>query len=282
LVYRRKTPLPTKSKMVMNILPVLVPNEYYSCKSVVDDKKEIYRGLEGEVIPPFLFTRNKEILTFAEFDADNSLCKYIVGSVTKFSMKELQEKNPTFSSSLVNIHMRRMFWNKSLYRDPRADVLYFPMLNKTLDRLEMIDHRGVKRWVVKKILHKKDTKYHKVGEINFYFHRGVEVKTPTYWGESFVELIPRRYYTLDGEKWIEGEIRAKIDRKFRKPQFDRSKTRLGLMRFWKHILFDSEFVIPPEKWFSKFKFGNFVTENVNWSPRVIGRTQMRLWDYRSD
>lgn len=153
--------------------------------------------------------------------------------------------------------MRRMFWNKGLYRDPRADVLYFPMLNKTLDKLEMIDHRGVKRWVVKKILHKKDTKYHKAGEINFYFHRGVEVKTPTYWGESFVELIPRRYYTLDGEKWIEGEIRAKIDRKFRKPQFDRSKTRLGLMRYWKHILFDSEFVIPPEKWFSKFKFGNF-------------------------
>lgn len=266
----------------MNILPISVPKEYYSAKSTVLNKKEIYDNLKDKIIPPFIFTRNKEILTFAEFEEGNLLCAYIQGPITTLKTKEFQDENPTLSAELVNIHLRRMFWNKGLFRDPKADVLYFPMRDKTLDRLETVDHRGAKRWVVKKIVHKKDTKYHKMGDINFYFHRGVELKTPTYWGESFVELIPRRYYTLDGEKWVEGEIRARIDRKFRNPQFDRSRTRLGLMKFWKFILFESVFVIPPEKWFAKFKFGNFVAETVNWSPEVIRRTQMRLWDYKGD
>ena len=282
LVERRREPIPTKSKMIMNILPISVPTEYYLCHSTVGDKKDIYDSLRDKIIPPFLLTRKREILTFAEFDKNNPLCGYIEGPVTTLRTEEFQIQNPTLSAELVNVHLRRIFWNKGLYRDPKANVYYFPMLDKTLDRRETLDHRGEKRWVVKKIIRKKETKYHRIGEINFYFHRGVELRTPTYWGESFLELIPRRYYTLDGEKWVDGEIRARIDRKFRNPQFDRCKTRLGLMKLWKFILFEPTFVIPPEKWFDNFKFGNFLTETVNWSPEVIGRTQMRLWDYKGE
>jgi hypothetical protein len=54
------------------------------------------------------------------------------------------------------------------------------------------------------------------------------------------------------------------------------------MKFWKFIMFESNFVIPPEGWFDKFKFGHFLVETVHWSPEVIGRTQMRLWDLIGD
>jgi hypothetical protein len=282
LVEKRKEPIPKKSRMILNILPISVPKEYHLGASVVRDKKEIYDGLRNTLVPPFLFTRNKEILTFADFDDTNPLCGYIKGPAKTLRTEELQKQNPTLSAELVNVHLRRIFWNKGLYRDPRADVYYFPMRDKSADKLEALDHRGKKRWVVKKIIRMKDSKYHKKGEINFYFHRGVELRTPTYWGESYCELIPRRYYTLDGEKWVEGEIRARIDRKFRNPKFDRCRVRLGLMKFWKYILFEPGYVIPAEKWFDKFEFGNFLTEIVNWSPKVIGRTQTRIWDYRGE
>lgn len=280
LVNRRKSPVFAKSRIVMNILPITVPDNYYVCESTAEDKDEIYESLKDKTIPPFLFTRKKEMLTFSDFDQDNPLCEYRKGSIAALKTKDFQERNPGLSAQLVNIYLRRMFWKRGIYRDPTAEIFYFPMKDKTLERLEVLDQRGRKRWVVRKIIHKQDTKYHKKGEINFFFHRGVELRTPTYWSESFVELIPRRYYTLDGEKWIDGEIRARIDRKFRNPKYDRSKTRLGLMKFWRYILFESPFTVPPEKWFDKFQFGAFVAETVDWSPQVIGRTQMRLWDFK--
>jgi hypothetical protein len=232
--------------------------------------------------PPFLFTKNKEILTFADFENDDPLCKYVTGSVRLMNTSELQAQNPSFASQLVNIHLRRIFWNRGLYRDPEAEIYYFPMIDQTNDRLEVIDHRKKQRWVVKKIIQKEDSKYKKKGEVNFFFHRGVELNTQTYWGQSFVELIPRRYYTLDGKTRTEGEIRAKIDRKFRNPTYDRSRTRLGLMRLWKYVMFQSEYKIPPELWFSKFQFGDFIAQTVNWTPKVIGRNQASLWDYKED
>lgn len=279
IVNRRRSPVSTKSRLVMNILPITVPKDYNLCKSTARNKDEIYEGLKGKTIPPFLFTRNQEILTFSDLDQDDPLHEYMKGPITTLKTAEFQAQNPAFSAQLVNIHLRRIFWNRGIYRDPNAEIFYFPILDKTSERREILDHRGAKRWVVRKITYARDTQYHKAGETNFFFHRGVELRTPTYWEHSFAELIPRRYYTLDGEHWTDGEVRARIDRKFRNPKYDRSKTRLGLMKFWRFNLFESGFVRTPEKWFDKFRFGNLVTDTVPWSPRVIGRSQMSLWDF---
>jgi hypothetical protein len=281
LVDRRKDPLPIKSRLVLNILPITTPRSYYSFESSIKEKQEIYDTLKSDPIPipPFLLTRENQILTFADLDKDNPLYSLIKREVQTKNTKDLQEQNAILATELINVHLRRIFWNQGLYRDPRANILYFPMMDSTRDRLEVIDQRGIRRWVVRKIIRRTDSRYHKMGEINFYFHRGVEVRTPTYWGESFVELTPRRYYTLDGQKWIDGDIRGRIDRRFRNPNFDRSSTRLGLMKFWRYILFEKPYIIPAEKWFAKFNFGTFLAETVHWSPKVIGRTQMRLWDY---
>ena len=37
-----------------------------------------------------------------------------------------------------------------------------------------------------------------------------------------------------------------------------------------------------EQWFDKFQFGDFLTKTVNWSPKVVGRTQRKLWDFKED
>jgi len=282
LVNRRKMPVLTKSRLVMNILPIVVPTAYYSFNSTAKDKNEIYDGLKDKIIPPFLFTRKKEILTFADLDQEDPLCEYLQGSITTLRTKEFQEQNPNLSAQLVNIHLRRIFWNRGIWRDPDADIYYFPMVDTMCERREIFDRKKVSRWVVKKIVHREDSRYHKKGDVNFYFHRSVELRSPTYWGASFIELIPRRYYTLDGKSWLDGEARARIDRKFRDPKYDRSRSRLGLMKFWKFLLFESDFIRPPEKWFDKFQFGDFIAETVGWSPKVIGRAQMSIWEYKGE
>ena len=283
LVNRRKSPISAKSKITLNILSITIPEYYYDCKSLANSKQEIYDDLKETILPPFLFTSDKHMLTFAEFDNDNPLKKFMVEPSSIMNTKELQLQNPTFCSELVNIHFRRILWNKGLYRDPKANIYYFPMIDEDSNIREVIDQHGRNRWVVKEIIHREDTKYHKKGDVNFFFHRGVELRTPTYWGFSFVEMIPRRYYTLNGKNWIDGEIRSRIDKRFRNPKFDRSKARLGLMKFWKFFMFESQkFALPSEKWFDKFQFGDFLTKNVNWSPKVVGRSQMILWDFKGD
>jgi hypothetical protein len=282
LVNRRKLPFFSKSTIVMNIIPIKVPSKFYSVNTIAHNLEEIYSKRLEE--PPFIFQRgvNNEILTFVRLDEENPLVQFAKGEVRTQITKELQEQNPTLASSLIQTHLRRIFWKRGLYRDKFANILYYPMIDKNQERLEISDKKGKKRWVVKKIVRVKDTPYHKKGDINFFFHRGVEFRTPTYWGDTFVEIIPRRYYTLNGETVIDGRIRDKIDRKFRNPNWDRSGTRLGLMKFWKYLLFESEYVKSPEKWFEDFVFGNYESKEVNWVPEVIERNQKSIWEYSGE
>ena len=252
----------SKSTLIMNILPIKAPEYYYTCNSTASNKTEIYEGLKDQLIPPFIWRRDGNIMSFAKFDHHNPLSKYVKGPVTSLKTKELQIQNPSLCSELVNIHLRRIIWNRGVYRD--EDIFYFPMLDKSKEKRMESDQHGKKRWVVKKLVFTKDTEFAKRGETNFFFHRAVELGTPTYWGCSYVELTPRKYYTFDGETPIEGDTRARIDAKFRNPYYDRSKSRIGLMRFWKFILFESKnYLKSPEEWFDGFKFGDFISEQVN-------------------
>jgi len=278
IVNKRKAPIMEKSVIIMNILPITVPPIFYICNSAASSKREIYSSLSGKLIPPFIWRRDKRMMSFVEFNERNPLSEFIKGIPESKHTKELQIENPPLSSHLVNIHLRRILWNRGIYRD--KFVFYFPMLDKSKEKRTEIDCNGRDRWVTWKIVHRSDTRFAKKGETNFFFHRAAELGTPTYWAGSYIELIPRRYYTLDGETPIEGEIRAKIDAKFRNPYYDRSRSRIGLMRFWKFLMFDSEsYAIQPENWFARFKFGEFLTTRVGWSPKVIGRDQTRLWDF---
>lgn len=283
IVDKRSKPTPRRSTLIMNILPIEVPTYYYECKSSAESKNEIYNALQGQIVPPFIYKEKERVmLSFTSFSENNPLAKYMSGLETKRETRKLQTDTPHLCSELVNVHLRRIIWNKGVYRESKTNLYYFPMRDHTKKEVKVIGPNG-KIWVVKKYLHKKDTTYAKKGEVNFFFHRAIELDTPTYWGISYVQITPRRYYTLDGVKPTDGETRSKIDAKFRGSKFDRSSSRMRLMRFWKFYLFESnKYQISPERWFKDFKFGEFLTSNVDWSPEVIGRNQTRLWDLRGD
>jgi len=281
LIEKRERPISKISKLIMNILPITLPHVYYVCKSTAKTKQEIYDYYENTNIPPFLFHPiKKEIATFSPLNEDNPLIKFCNNAIKIKDTKELQINNPTLASQLVHIHLRRIIWNKGIYQDGRARIFYYPMLDITQNERKEKNYTGYEILVVKKYSHQKDTYYATKGDINFFQHKAFELRTPTYWKESFIEIVPRRYYTLNGVDPTEGEIRARIDAGFRNPAWNRSINRLRAIRFWKYRLFDSDkWVINPEPWFKMFEFGDLCTESVKWSPEVVGRDQTRLWDF---
>lgn len=274
-VYKRKSPIMRKSTLIMNILPVTVPSRYYLVQSSAASKQEIYDGLKEKLIPPFIWSHNRKIMTFAPFDESNPLRGYASGDAESMHTKNLQLTNPPLCSNLINIHLRRILWNKGIWRD--SEFFYYPLLDMSRSKRSVIGPNEKQKTVVTKYEHKRDTTFAQKGDVNFYFHHAVEIGTPTYWGTSYIEIIPRRYYTLDGQTPIDGEIRAKIDAQFRNPKFDRNSNRLSLMRFWKFVLQSKEYEIPAENWFDEFKFEDFVSMKVDWSPEAVGRKQT-TWD----
>jgi hypothetical protein len=281
VVLKRTAPLMKKSNIIMNVLPVELPTKYYVCEANTGNKNEIFEALKDREIPPFVLkSRSCLMYSFIPFDQSNPLTQFAIGQQKAEITRNLQQKNPALCSEIVNVFLRRIVWNRGILRDKDSNISYFPMLEKTKKTRYVKGPNGKQQWVVKRYAYLEDTKYGKKGETNFFFHRGLMLETPTYFGKSYVEISPKKYYTRDGSTPIGGEERKRLDLHFRNPKYDRANTRIRLMRFWRFILFEPQKnKTKPENWLPLFNFGDFVTLKVDWSPNVIERTQTRLWDF---
>jgi hypothetical protein len=226
-----------------------------------------------------MFNSKEKITTTFDNIRYTKLFEIAVDNVETYEINKLQKENPTFSSQLVHIHLRRYLWKKGLYRDSDAGIFYYPISDED-DEIKITNYTRRKIWVTKKYFFKETDDFHEKGDLNFVRHKGFVLETPTYWNTSFVEIVPKKYYTLNGRDTIDGKIRSRIDAKFRKSNWNRSMNRLRQVRFWKHYLFDSN-IWPKEAepWFEDFEFGNLISTKVGWSPIMIGREQTRLWDH---
>lgn len=278
IVDKRRFPNMERSTLLLNILPIEVPTYYFVANTTITTKQEIYDLFEGKLIPPFLYKYDKRLLTFVPFDANNPLNEIISDNIIQLPTTELLKEDTLLSSKLINIHLRRILWNRGLWRDD--SFFYYPILDDSKIERSITGPKKRPKIVIRRYDHKEDTIYAKRGDVNFFFHHAIELRTPTYWEKPYLEIIPRRYYTHNGSTPIDGEIRAKIDAGFKHPDYDRGPNRISLMKFWRHSLFQSEYYeIEPEDWFNSFQFGDYITIDVNWSPKVIERSQTRLWDY---
>lgn len=281
IVSKNTMPVMKKSTVVLNVCPIELPLNYYICQATTGNKNEIFEALRDKEIPPFILkSKSRLMYSFIQFDGTNPLSQFAIGQQKVEITNRLREENPGLCSEIVNVFLGRMIWNRGMLRDKSRDIWYFPMLEKNRKVRQVKGPNGKKQWVVKRYVHLKDTKYGQKGETSFFFHKGLKLRTQIYFGKSYIEILPKKYYTRDGSTPISGEERKRLDLHFRKPQFNRAKTQISLMRFWRFLLFEPEKNnIKPESWLPLFKFGDFVTVKANWSPSAIERTQTRLWDF---
>src|SRR3989304_7279812 len=260
VVSKRTAPVMKKSTIIMNILPVELPINYYVCQASTGNKNEIFEALKDKDIPPFVLkSRSRLMYSIVQFDQANPLMQFAVGQQKVEITKTLQEQNPGLCSEIVNVFVRRIVWNRGMLRDKESNMSYFPLPEKAKKIRHVKGPNRRKQWVVKRYSYLEDSKYGKKGETNFFFHRGLKLEISTYFGNSYVEISPKKYYTKDGTTPIDGEARKRLDLNFRNPQYDRANTRMRLMRFWRFILFEPvKSKIKPESWLPMFNFGDFV------------------------
>ena len=285
LVSERTSPLMKKSTVIVNLLPVQLPPKYYVCESTTGYKPEIFEALKDKEIPPFVLKRGRQMYSFLEFNEPNPLASFVKGQQTVHDTSDLQRENPALCTEIVNVFLGRIAWNRGMLHDKDSDIWYFPIDKTKIDMTKK--RRTIKgpssraQWVVKRYDYQKDSQFGKKGDPNFFFHRGLKIDPSTYFGSTYIEVSPKKYYTMDGSTPIDGEERKRLDLNFRNPKWDRANTRIRLMRFWRFVLLEpGKNKVKPEPWLGMFKFGDFVNQKVDWSPDVVPRYQKRLWDFK--
>ena len=279
LVSERAGPLEKKSTIIMNILPVQLPPTYYACKCTTGVKPKIFAALKDVEIPPFVLKRPTRMMySFLEFNEQNPLTKFAKGQQTVCDTSDLQMESPALCTEIMNVFIGRIAWNRKMLHDKDSDIWYFPA-EKTKKRKTVKGQSGRRQWVVKRYDYLQDSKYGKKGEPNFFFHRGLRIRPQAYFGKTYIEFSPRKYYTRDGSTQIDGEKRKQLDKNFRNPAWDWASNRIRLLRFWRFVLLEPQKnKIKPEPWLGMFKFGDFISQKVDWCPDVLPRHQKRLWD----
>jgi hypothetical protein len=187
VVSKRTSPEMKKSTILTNLIPIELPANYYMCQASTGNKAEIFEALKDKDIPPFVLKSGRRTMySFLEFNQPNPLAQFVVGQQTMDKTKKLQQENPALCSEITNVFLRRIIWNRGILRDKDSDISYFPMDDKNKKVRQVKGPNGKKQWVVKKYSHLEDNKYGKKGETNFYFHRGLKIHTPKYFGGAFL------------------------------------------------------------------------------------------------
>ena len=280
-IQRRGKPIQKKSQLISNLVSFEPPNEFYVAKSKYKNKKRIYNYFDaiGLEIPPFLlYPENQKIYTFCPFDEFNPLNEIIEGKSYKVDFND-KNINIQFKISLINIHLRRIFWKKGLRRVPNTNIYFFECYEKDgVFQKRYCQKANGELKVVSRPYYKEDEDGNK--KLNFIFHHAAEISPKFYWEKYYIQIIPKRIYTLDGFTPIEGKSKDIIDRKFRNPLYNRSQNKLTEIRFWEYYLFRSlEYEKIPEEWFKKFKFESLQTFSFDWVPETIERGQSLLEEF---
>ncbi len=280
---RRMKPIQKKCTITSNLIHLKVPTSLFVASTEYSDAKEVMKIASD--FPPFEFKQEEEIASFCDINQWWIRKKIINSEPKQILLEVLERENPQFMIRLINIHLRRYYWKKGLkrYKNPNSfssAIYYFPTneQNGEILKVEMPSPEGMK--VVTRPIYLDEIDKSKDHKLLFVEHHAVELSARKYWGKLYVEINSRFFFTSDGDTPLEGEERAKWDRKYRNPLFNRNSNKLSELRFWKFYLFDSDhFVREQEDWFSSFRFGDPEYFEFDWSPESSEKNQMRLSQY---
>jgi hypothetical protein len=107
------------------------------------------------------------------------------------------------------------------------------------------------------------------GKLNFVFHQGFRMKYRKLWGDHFVSLGLRRVYTSEGITVVEGDSTSRIDRYFRRSDWNRSETQQAKVSKLAEYLFSLETLESQPDWSTHFRFQSLITTSTNWTPEPI-------------
>lgn len=128
--------------------------------------------------------------------------------------------------------MESLCYNKYLGFNDRTEAYYFTNQRANAGRKSIIWNprgRKVRRDVV--IPMKIEDR------VNFWSHRAVEIAVIKLWETYFIKLNPRWLFSSDGVNLFDGEITDRLDRSYRKSNFNRNMNQFNDFLFWHQYFF---------------------------------------------
>lgn len=279
---RLSEPFNNPVELITSMIEIQHPDKIYRAVSPkYKSKKGVYSYFKksNQETPPFTFFPEKQqISSFCKFDDENPLTKIIDKksiSLVSITKDEVSQQN---IHSILNIHLRRIFWKKGLLRVPDKYIYYFPANEEDGEAVnrEVKGVKGKGKVMVHVYRKKKDKKIHHV------FHHAVEIMPQRLWGKTFLKLRPTKVFTSDGKTLVTGKKKRSLDEKYRNPLFNRNPAQLLDTSFW-HAFISSKdnYEKEKEEWFKDIKFGALVSTISPYSPKIqIDTDQRKLVEFK--
>lgn len=276
---RLSEPINKPVELITSMVELEHPEKIHRALSKFKTKKEVYKYFEDLKInePPFTYFPDKQqISTFCPFDENNPLTQVIDKStiiILSVDKDEIAQQN---IHSILNIHLRRIFWKKGLLRVPDKYIYYFPA-NEEEDQILNKEIEGEPE-KLKTVVHvyRRDN-----GSIDHVFHHAVEMLPQRLWGKTFLKIRPTKVFTLDGKIPLEGQRKRSKEEKYRNPLFNRNPSQLLETTFWHAFISRTDnYQKEKEYWFDNIKFGALLTTMSPYSPRIqIDTDQTKLGEF---
>ncbi|MHA1974099.1 MAG: hypothetical protein ACTSW1_13960 [Candidatus Hodarchaeales archaeon] len=217
-----------------NLFPIDLPDTISFATTPYTSANQIFQENEYVQYPPFVL-KNKTLVTFENLD-DSILRRFVnIHTIKQIDINEWLQISENISNIifLINLWIKDTCKKSNLWFDNRTRSYYFP---KNQDNEQPI----IRRWVTPKGISRDRelTKpYKKDEEINFWAHKAAQIRCRRFWNEFYIQIRPRWLFSEDGQTVLEGEKADKLDRYFRKRNFNRNKNLLYDTILWYELLF---------------------------------------------
>jgi hypothetical protein len=280
---RRNHLIESRSNLAMNFIEIELPKRYLSIASGFKRIEDIWKRTSESIQPPFAFD-GKRICTFCSEEDMEPMKNVISGQPRFLKTADLLANNTQELTRLVNFHIDKIARCQGL----RKHTFKYYSLPEFTEREEIKarvvkSHTGRNRTITSPVFEEVEDSGSVSRRLYYVFHRAVEIPSSILWGRVCVLILPSFHFTKDGKAPITGINRDRLDRKYRNPVYNRSRTFLSWTRFWKYHIFDRPFSNPTyENWFKDFGFRDLESFQVIGVPKSIDKTQSLMWEYTEE
>jgi len=267
--YTQNKPLIAPDTLCSNLLAVQIPDQISVAETKYREIKDIFEN-NPRVRFPLFRKVGQQIYSFSELN-EYPLNKIIFrDSIEKIDISEwdLYQDNRNIILYLIYRWLEDICDIKELEYNDRTKSYYF-IRDKENEVKKSITWKPRNRTTSRDVV----IPMRKEGEINFWSHRATNISVLNYWGRYYIKINPRWLFSPDGLELYDGEITDRLDRAYRKSNFNRNLNQYNDFLFWKSYLFSSGGSVLDQYTSNRFQYPIQIGKNlkipVNVRPNIV-------------
>lgn len=232
------SPLKCADRLFLNLFQFDLPSRIQVAKTNYKTRDEIF-GEKPYVRFPFFDLKNGQVFSFDEFTESNPLSDFVLSdTITSLEVAGLIQNHTEYIiTRILNRWIIYRCKRKHLdFDEQRTRAFYYPRSNYG-SGLVTAGWKPELRFSVRELTKPMKTD----GKINFWVHRGARIFSKLFCGEFYIQIEPRFLFSSDGINLFGGARAARLDRYFRKSNYNRNLNQLYDVRFWcRHVFPETE------------------------------------------